>query len=282
MWYSNLQRLALPIIAVAGLLAILACVVGLVRGNAAMTERKLCGGNLAALALALQGYEHTQGMFPPGTLAGETLAPEHRLSWVPLVLTWTDFYQGIHFLFERDQPWDSEANLRPRIEVSPAGEASYVENSTAPPWFRISCRSNPNKGEPGMPDPLHYVGIAGLGIDAPTLPSGHRRAGVFGYDRQTRAADIKDGLSNTMMLAETTANIGPWTAGGPASVRGVDNSRRPYIGRGAQFGGAHRGGAMVAFADGSVRFVSETINPQVFEAISTKAGGEALPAGWMR
>ncbi len=37
---------------------------------------------------------------------------------------------------------------------------------------------------------------------------------------------------------------------------------------------------MVAFADGSVRFLRDTIDPSVFEALSTIAGGERLPANW--
>ena len=136
--------------------------------------------------------------------------------------------------------------------------------------------------KPGMPEPLVYVGIAGLGTDAPDLPSGHPRAGIFGYHRQTRSAELKDGASSTMMLAETTARIGPWTAGGPSSVRGLDPNHRPYLGRGRQFGGTHRGGAMVAMADGSVRFLSDSIDSRVFEALSTVGGGESLPVGWER
>ena len=33
---------------------------------------------------------------------------------------------------------------------------------------------------------------------------------------------------------------------------------------------------MAAMADGTVRFLSETIDPKVFEALSTVAGGETL------
>jgi prepilin-type processing-associated H-X9-DG protein len=39
-------------------------------------------------------------------------------------------------------------------------------------------------------------------------------------------------------------------------------------------------GATVAFADGSVRFLHASVDPKVFEALSTVAGGEPLPAEW--
>ena len=60
----------------------------------------------------------------------------------------------------------------------------------------------------------HFVGISGIGLDSPTLPTGRPRAGVFGYDRRTSIGDITDGLVDTMMLAETTEGIAPWIAAG--------------------------------------------------------------------
>ena len=95
-----------------------------------------------------------------------------------------------------------------------------------------------------------------------------------------RLQDIADGTSHTMMLIETRRALGPWTAGGPSSVRGVDPATRPYIGRGHPFGGYHPGGANVAMADGSIRFVKESVDPKVFEAAATIAGGEAVPDDW--
>jgi prepilin-type processing-associated H-X9-DG protein len=123
--------------------------------------------------------------------------------------------------------------------------------------------------------PTSYVGIAGLGTDAPFLPNGHPRAGVFGYDRQTTLKDLKDGASCTMVVTESGRVRTSWLEGGPATVRGLDTADLPYIGPGRQFGGLHRtSGANVAFADGAVRFISDTIDPRIFEAISTIAGGE--------
>ena len=40
----------------------------------------------------------------------------------------------------------------------------------------------------------------------------------------------------------------------------------------------HPGGANVCFADGSVHFVKESINPAVFFALITRAGGEIISA----
>ena len=108
------------------------------------------------------------------------------------------------------------------------------------------------------------------------MPKGHPRAGVFGYDRQTRVPDITDGVSNTLLLAETGLANGPWTAGGPATVRGLDPSRPPYIGRGRQFGGMHKGGVIVALADGSVRHIAFSINPDVFSLLGTRDDGEVV------
>ncbi|WP_406701184.1 DUF1559 domain-containing protein [Singulisphaera sp. Ch08] len=59
-------------------------------------------------------------------------------------------------------------------------------------------------------------------------------------------------------------------------MRGLNRDREPYVGKGRQFGGLHREGAMVLFADGTVRFVGEETDPSVFEATSTIAGGKRV------
>ena len=82
-----------------------------------------------------------------------------------------------------------------------------------------------------MPGVTHYVGIAGVGEEAAQLPTDHPRAGIFGYDRKVSHENIKDGLSLTMTVVETATANGPWTAGGRATVRGLDPNDPPYLGK---------------------------------------------------
>jgi hypothetical protein len=113
------------------------------------------------------------------------------------------------------------------------------------------------------------------------LPTGHPGSGIFGYDRETAISDIKEGLSTSMMIAESARLSGSWLAGGPPTVRGLDPSEKPYLGPGRKFGSPHSDNCTaVSFPDGSIRLIRASIDPRVFEAISTMAGGEALrPTG---
>jgi prepilin-type processing-associated H-X9-DG protein len=96
---------------------------------------------------------------------------------------------------------------------------------------------------------------------------------VFRYDAPTPVEALTDGVANCLVFLETAAEVGPWIAGGPTSVRPVDPATAPYVGPGRPFGGCHFGGANAAFADGSVRFLAERISPDVLELLAAIADG---------
>jgi prepilin-type processing-associated H-X9-DG protein len=248
-------------------LAILFAVIALVQREDRRSSRMQgasghCASNIHNVVLGVLGYVNVNGVFPTGSWPNPDLDPEDRLSWYAQILPQID-NQDVYDTLEKDQAWSD-----PQNNVVSFQKISYL------------CCQNRAAVPPGSPQPASYVGIAGLGVDAAILPKAHARAGVFGYDRRTTLADITDGAANTLLIAETAIARGSWLQGGFATVRGLDPARKPYIGAGRQFGGLHGGGAWVAMADGSVRSVDETISPQIFEALSTMAGGERLPKDW--
>jgi prepilin-type N-terminal cleavage/methylation domain-containing protein/prepilin-type processing-associated H-X9-DG protein len=92
---------------------------------------------------------------------------------------------------------------------------------------------------------------------------------VFGQSKPIVFADIRDGKSNTLMMGDTLLEVG-WTTSKTAS------SSRPN--GGGDFGSWHPSGAQFAFCDGSVQFIQDEIDPAVFQALCTIAGGEAAVA----
>jgi prepilin-type processing-associated H-X9-DG protein len=115
------------------------------------------------------------------------------------------------------------------------------------------------------------VGLAGLDPDAVLLPRSSPRAGFFGYDRTISLADVRRGSSQTIMVAETDRDLGPWVAGGPPTVRGVDPKETHYLGVGRPFGGLHGRLSNILWVDGSVRPVLDDLPPTVFRMHATLA-----------
>jgi hypothetical protein len=221
-------------------------------------RRSTSKNNLKQLAIAMHNYHETFREFPPGTHPHEKLKVEERLSWIAKLLPMLDqapLFEQIDF----HGGWDDKENM----------------GSTS---ISLQVLVNPGVAEPpkeGVVAPTHYVGIAGVGEDAPTLPAKHKRAGIFGYNRATRLRDVTDGASNTAMISEASKDFGPWAQGGKSTIRAL--TKKPYINGPDGIGGPWSGpGVQIGLADGSVRFISENIDPSVMEALATMAGGEAI------
>ena len=233
------------------LLALLLPAVQQARAAARRTQSR---NNLKQIALALHNYESVYHGLPLGTYSNEKLKPEERLSWQAAILPFMD-QSALHQSINSEEAWDDESNRN-------ASET------------RIQVYLNPGYPVPVGVAETHYVGIAGLGKDAPMLPANSNRAGVFAFNRKTGFRDITDGLSNTMMTSEASGQFGSWIAGGNATIRSL--TTKPYINGPDGIGGPYTGGCQIGLADGSVRFVSENIDPVVFERLATMADGQVI------
>jgi prepilin-type processing-associated H-X9-DG protein len=174
-----------------------------------------------------------------------------------------------------------------------------------------SGRKMPGPGMPGAPgapampgvtESEIQVGLANYagchnGVEAPIDAA---NSGVLFLNSRITTRDIPDGSSFTLMASEKKlgdADLG-WMSGTRATLRntgtlpnatlepGVENrSRRSrpdeqprtgdpvYVGG---FGSMHPGGANYVLVDGSVRFLSETIDQPVYEALGNRADGKLM------
>lgn len=213
--------------------------------------------NLRQIAIGLHNYHDANRSFPTGTIETSANDPKERLSWMASLLPYVE-QAGLYDQLDENQPWNEGAN-------------EEVANTRLPMLLNPAIP----EGAVGEPAKAHYVGIAGVGKDGPTLPVTSPKAGIFAYNRATKMADIHDGTSKTLMVTEATAqSAGPWARGGEATIRAF--TTKPYVNGPDGIGGPFRGGFNAGFADGSVQFLSEDIDPKVLEALATMRGGEAV------
>ena len=109
---------------------------------------------------------------------------------------------------------------------------------------------------PSGPGQCNYAFLTGTGT-------------MFEADKKLKFADITDGLSNTIMVMEVQSTGSSWAAPSDVDIAQLAGGLPP---------GNHPGGGQVVLGDGSVRFLSQTIDPNVLKALGTRAGNESVTA----
>ncbi|MFL5327327.1 MAG: DUF1559 domain-containing protein [Gemmataceae bacterium] len=234
-------------------------------------NRTRCQNNLRQVMIALQNYcdvsqpvpnisagQPSIGQhFPTGCQGGGD-TPEGRFSWMVAVLP----------MLEQD-------SLFRQFDFEKGYTANLASSQTVIKSFLCPAAKEDGNGDMVT----HYVAMAGIGHDAATRPARAVGNGFMGYDRYTSNAMIEDGTSNTIALAETRANLGPWARGGASTVRGFEPTEIPVQYDGRPFGG-HASGMIVALADCSTRSVSMMISAKTLAAAITIADKEELGTDW--
>lgn len=236
-------------------------------------QRTACRNYLWMIANSLDNYHSAYRHLPRAILRSfgaekdPELAPEKSLGWMVTIEPFMESRMGWHITINEEKPWDDEENRE------------MVEGR----YYLFQCPTIRGKGNNNIN--AYYVGIAGVGAEAANLPFDDPRIGAFGYGRTVRHKDITDGLANTMLVAETATANGPWASAGYSTVRPLDPDNPTYLGEVGQFSSHHgrRGWfssqafhTNVAFADRSVRSITDAVDPKVFEAMATIRGGEKV------
>jgi prepilin-type processing-associated H-X9-DG protein len=138
--------------------------------------------------------------------------------------------------FKLDEPWDSPHNKALLKEM--------------PPTYLCPSRRSV---EPNTTTYRVFVGPSAM----------------FEHGQGTEIATVTDGTSNTLLVVEAREAV-PWTR---PDVLEFDPQAKPSL-FGA--GSPHPGGFNATFGDGSVRFLKNSINLDVFKALVTRNGGEVV------
>jgi prepilin-type N-terminal cleavage/methylation domain-containing protein/prepilin-type processing-associated H-X9-DG protein len=286
----TLIELLVVIAIIAVLMALLLPAVQKVRAAAARAQ---CQNNLKQLGLGLHNYHDSKKVFPPGDT---TVSP--LISWSAWVLPYIE--QG-NLAKQYNYSVDYTANTA--VLQIPVVLFSCPSNPLGLHTDTLNYTYAPYVGDyQGINEIKFFVGINCFNLPATTVSGSALLAGVLTWNQPTGLTQITDGTSNTILLVEdagrpnlygsnqtlvsTAAGVavnGAW--GDPLGVISIDgaltNGTVPgtcavNCSSNSEVYSFHSGGANTVFADGSVHFLSDTMNLCLLAALATKTGGEII------
>lgn len=292
----------LVVIAIIGLMV--ALVLPAVQAARENARRSQCLNHLKQLGLALHTYADTHRRLPPASTSAvdvgvwnyESDPGVHLHSWASLVL-----------------PFLEEASLHASIDYNISALAAGNRQAATTVVSLYRCPSF--MGSDFSEEPKYtaisrslairnYVALGATTVGSlwgPGVDGRRRPDGTIYCQSDTRLKDVTDGLSHTVFIAETREqNAAVWIDGtGAAAVaRPFDVDTVPSYARGESSlnyqpyylwgdtndsidslhgpSSMHAGQVGHLLGDGSARFIDDSIEPLLYDALVTRAGGEAF------
>jgi prepilin-type N-terminal cleavage/methylation domain-containing protein/prepilin-type processing-associated H-X9-DG protein len=262
-------------------------------------RRQVCLTNLKQVAAALANYESAHRQFPAGRLGcddttgvavcppGLAVEEKNAASAFVAILPFMEQQPLFEQLaVDRGGLWNRNVDDLGWWYASPA-----KAQGVAKPLAVLRCPTDPSDLISKVYDPVlaatgSYALVQGSkGPYSPRPEAKYENNGLFLYVTPRRAAEVTDGLSNTLMvgevvMADTWESSNTWTYArlNSDSLRTTEYALNAWPGEGEHyesqngaFASWHAEGALFAYADGHVDFVNESIEKRPYRALSTIA-----------
>jgi prepilin-type N-terminal cleavage/methylation domain-containing protein/prepilin-type processing-associated H-X9-DG protein len=291
-------------------IAIIAVLIGLllpaVQKVREAANRMKCTNNIKQLALAMHNYENTFGWWPPIQL------PSPYTGWATFLLPYVE-QQNVYTIYDRTKDFYDPVNQRAvnaalSVHVCPSTPGDHLARPIGP-----DTTTYPNNtAQCGDYYPVRSFWDNASDPNDEIFGAFTGNVNNINLGLPSRAADIIDGLSNTLMFYESAGQ--PTTYQGRTAVpcsmsTAPSNCVRNWFGPWASFHNSriyswtydgtikgangpcvincsndlaygiysfHPGGANMGVCDGSVRFLSQSTSKATVRALVSRAGGEVL------
>lgn len=298
----------LVVIAIIGVLV--ALLLPAVQASRESGRRTHCIDNVKQIALAVLSYDTTRGSLPLAYSPNDTgdkligncvgnKVPKTKKPGAP-----TNKLKK-HFLLSFILPYLEEQKLYDSINFSLDWDASPATSTDINTFL---CPSADTRKKAYATDYTVLININPMNycrsIEAAGLASKNRSVEKLVSmlsDMPLKTSNVRDGLSNTFMLFESAGKPNHYSHGvlqiddpvPPEKYRWASHTAYDVIGAYAlvcpittlmncdnyhEVYSFHPGGAVAAFGDGSVDFIRDSIDVDVFVSLFTRAAGDIIPA----
>ncbi|MBP86276.1 MAG: hypothetical protein CMJ64_06115 [Planctomycetaceae bacterium] len=208
--------------------------------NHPRSPRMYCSNHLKQIALALHHYHVEWDSLPPPVTYGEDGRAMH--SWRELILPYLDA-EGLDKTYRLDEPWNGPHNSQLITAIPGVFQCSEAGSDAS--------RTN-------------YLAVVSS--------RGSQPQAAWTDGSAIRFRDFLDGTSNAILIVESCTDSVVWTEPCDLRYETLPLAINHEIGVGLS--SKHPGGCQFVLADGSVRFVSQTLPAETLRKLLLRNDGE--------